>query len=314
MRASCTRSHARLLVVLAAVAGCAEPDPRSARRMSGAVARPTLTSDALVALAARADVAALDGDVALLCAPAAVATDAHTPACDAAWVGAAGAVTPWGRGDLLAAARLDGDRTIALTRERDLVLSVPSGEERVVARHVADPRVAPDRRAVVFTELRGDDNVISPATTGRLVVLDLDRGTRRVVTDHPMDSSPFLRPGSDDVLFVSARTGVASLWLARAGARPRQLTNVGLRTIDASFVPVPGRELVWLDARTAVFTATYDGASTLWAIDVDRGRTAPLGPGRWPQRQASSIVAVAPTGSLSLDAATIRAALAGGAP
>ncbi|HUQ04320.1 MAG TPA: hypothetical protein VM261_17595 [Kofleriaceae bacterium] len=319
MRASCTRSYARRLAtllaigvagaVLVGVAACAEPNPGSARRVAADVERPALAADALVALAARADVAALDGDVALLCAPAAAATDAETPACDAAWVGAAGALTPWGRRDLLAAARLDGDRTVSLTRDRDLVLAVPGGEERVLARHVADPRVAPDRRAVVFTELRGDD--ISPATTGRLVVLDLDRGTRRVVTEHPMDSSPFLRPGTDDVLFVSARTGVASLWLARDGARPRQLTNVGLRTVDASFVPVPGRELAWLDGRTAVFTATYDGVSTLWALDVERGHAAPLGPGRWPQRHAGSIVAVSPTGSRALDAATIRAALAG---
>src|SRR5690606_26388880 len=119
--------------------------------------------------------------------------------------------------------------TIALTRERELVMSTTAGERRVLATRAADPRVAPDRRAVVFTALRGDD--ISPATTGRLVVLDVDRGTRRVVTDHPMDSAPFFRPGRDDIVFVSARTGLASLWLARPGARPRQLTNVGARTV-----------------------------------------------------------------------------------
>ncbi|MBZ0232639.1 MAG: hypothetical protein K8M05_09950, partial [Deltaproteobacteria bacterium] len=203
---------------------------------------------------------------------------------------------------------LDGDRTIALTRDRDLVLAAPSGEPRVLATHAADPRVAPDRRAVAFTALRGDE--LSPATTGRLVVLDLDRGTRRVVTDHPMDSAPFFRPGSDDLLFVSARTGVASLWLARPGDRPRQLTNVGARTVDASFVPVPGRDLAWLDARVAVFTATYDGVATLWAIDVNAARAASLGPGRWPQRHGDAIVAVSPAGAHTLAGDTIRAALA----
>jgi len=292
--------------LLAVLGACAEPGPGTARRAAEGVARASLAPDALVALAGRADVAALEGDIALLCAPPTAATDAETPSCDAAWVGAAGALTPWGKGNLLAAARLDGDRVVALTRDRDLVLSVPGGEERVLARHVADPRVAPDRRAVVFTELRGDSDVIAPDTTGRLVLLDLDRGTRRVVTDHPMDSSPFIRPGTDDVLFVSARTGIASLWLARPGARPRQLTNVGAHAMDASFVPVPGRELVWLDARIAVFTATYDGVSTLWAIDVDRGRAAPLGPGRWPQRHADSIVAVSPAGVQTYAAATVR--------
>jgi len=125
-----------------------------------------------------------------------------------------------------------------------------------------------------------------------------------------MDSSPFLRPGTDDVLFVSARTGIASLWLARPGARPRQLTNVGARSVDASFVPVPGRELVWLDSHLAVFTATYDGVSTLWALDVDRARAAPLGPGRWPQRHADTVIALADA-PRTIDLATVRAALAG---
>ncbi len=305
----------RRLVLLAVLGACAEPGPRAgsvvAREAAPAsiaeVTRPSLGAEALVALAARGDVAALDGDVALVCPPG-PAGDAHAASCDAAWVGASGGLTPWGRGDLLAAARLDASRVVSLTRDRELVLATPSSEPRVLATHVADPRVAPDRRAVAFTALRGDD--ISPATTGRLVVLDLDRGTRRVVTDHPMDSSPFFRPGSDDIVFVSARTGIASLWLARPGARPRQLTNVGARAVDASFVPVPGRELVWLDARTAVFTATYDDVSVLWALDVETGRAVSLGPGRWPQPHADAVVAVSPAGARTLDGDEIRAALA----
>ncbi|HVV86971.1 MAG TPA: hypothetical protein VHE35_28225, partial [Kofleriaceae bacterium] len=159
-----------------------------------------------------------------------------------------------------AAGRLDAHRLLLLTRERALVVRAGAAET-VVARDVADPRLAPDRRAVAFTQLP-PGGTIDPSTTGHLVVLDLERGTRRTVTDEPRASAPFLRPGSDDVLFVSARTGVASLWLAHPGAAPRQLTNVGAREVGPGFVPVPGRELVWLDGRVAVYTATYGGRST----------------------------------------------------
>lgn len=91
-----------------------------------------------------------------------------------------------------------------------LVLRGPDGVERELARDVADPRfeTSDGRRRVAFTQLPpGRD--IAPDTTGHLVVLDLDRGT---VSDHPLDSSPFIVPDSDDVLFVSGRTGIASLY------------------------------------------------------------------------------------------------------
>lgn len=166
------------------------------------------------------------------------------------------------------------------TRERRLVLRGPDGVERELARDVADPRfeTSDGRRRVVFTQLPPGRDV-APDTTGHLVVLDLDRGTRRTVTDHPLDSSPFLVPGSDDVLFVSGRTGIASLYLARPGRPPRQLTNVGMRRLDpATFIPVPGRELEWIPGtRTAIFIARYGGEATRWQIDVDTGAAIRLG-------------------------------------
>jgi hypothetical protein len=80
------------------------------------------------------------------------------------------------------------------------------------------------------------------------------------------------------VLFVSGRTGVASLWLARPGQPARQLTNVGAREVGPGFVPVPGRELVWLDGQTAVYTATYDGIATRWTLDVETGAAREVTP------------------------------------
>lgn len=75
------------------------------------------------------------------------------------------------------------------------------------------------------------------------VVMSHASDLRLMARDHPLDSSPFVVPDSDEVLFVSGRTGVASLWLAAPGAPARPLTNRGLRQVSAGFVPVPSREL-----------------------------------------------------------------------
>jgi hypothetical protein len=142
-----------------------------------------------------------------------------------------------------------------------------------VARDVADPRVAADGR-IVFTQLPPGRDV-APDTVGKLVVLDLARGTRRIAVDDPHASSPFIVPGSDEVLYVSSRTGLASLYLARPGRSPRQLTNVGMRRVQPGFVPVPGRELEW-QGRTAVFTARYSGVESRWSLDLDTGAVEAL--------------------------------------
>jgi hypothetical protein len=184
-------------------------------------------------------------------------------------------VTPQGR--------LAGAGQVLLDEQRRLVVRGADGVDREIARDAADARVesSDGRRRVAFTQLP-PGRAIAPDTTGHLVVLDLDRGTRRTVTDHPLDSSPFIVPGSDDVLFVSGRTGIASLWLASPGRAPRQLTNVGMRRLDpASFVPVPGRELTWIaGTRRAVFVARYGGEATRWEIDVDTGAARRLGGAR----------------------------------
>ena len=290
--------------VALAVACAAAPEPAPP---SGAAPR-TLAASAHLAAAAAPGVVALDRDVALVCGAAVAATDHPDAAadCDVALVGPDGALAPMGRGGLLAAARLDDARLVLLTAERTLVVRDATdarvdAPERVIARDVADPRVAADgSRRVVFTQLPAGAE-IAPDTTGTLVVLDLDRGTRRVVTSHPLDSAPFLVPGSDDVLFVSARTGLASLYLASPGRPARQLTNVGRRAIsgpdDAAFVPVPGREVAWVPgARVAVYTATHGGASTVWQLDLDTGAATRLGAGRAPLVTPDGVVALGADG------------------
>jgi hypothetical protein len=271
------------------ITGCAaEPAAiETARAPAG------LTAGGLARVATDAGLASLDGDVAVVCpGGGAMGTDAVGDlGCDAAIVDADGAMRRLGREDVVSAVRVDASRLAVIGADRRLVMiDDVGGGERELAARAADVRSAGPGR-VVFTELRGD--AIDPATTGRIVVLDVARGTRRVVTDHPMDSAPFAVPGSDDVVFVSSRTGLASVWIASPGQRARQVTNVGRSRVDAAFVPVPGRELAWLPGtRTAVFTARYADGPVLWTLDVDTGAAARLGPGRLPRVIGGAVVAI----------------------
>ena len=90
-------------------------------------------------------------------------------------------------------------------------------------------------------------------------------------------------PGADDsalvlhdgrVLFVSGRTGIASLWIVDADpmATPRQLTNQGQRpgALTSSFVPPPATTPTQQGS-----TIVYDGGDgTVWRVDLDSGAVA----------------------------------------
>ena len=141
-------------VLLATVASCATaPPPEDPVDATG---RAGLSAAALRAAAARPEVVAIDGDIALICSEGAPGTDADDgqPDCDAARIGVDGALTELGRGGLIAAGRLDARRLLLLTRDRSLRLRTDATATEIeIARDVADPRLAPDRRAVAFTQL-----------------------------------------------------------------------------------------------------------------------------------------------------------------
>ena len=293
-------------LVVTLVAACATPPGTEATSRAPLGARPAVTAATWAALAADPSIAAVDGDVALACAAAPAGTDAIAPRCDAVVVSADGARAALGRADLLAAARLDAARLVLLTAGGEL--RVRAGDaEQVLARDARDPRVAPDRRVIAFTQYPPGGG--PGAAPGRLVALDLARGARWVIADDPLASSPFPVPGGGQVLYVSARTGLAALYVAEPGFAPRQLTNVGRRVVDDAFVPVPGRELAWLDASHAIYTATYAGEARLWALDVATGAARDLGPGRRPRAVAGGVEAVIDGATRALDRAAIVAAL-----
>lgn len=71
-----------------------------------------------------------------------------------------------------------------------------------------------------------------------------DRGHLRALTTAPgPDEMPYV-VGRGQLVFVSGRTGIASLWhLDLDSGQQRQLTNRGLRRVDRRFIPPPVRDL-----------------------------------------------------------------------
>jgi len=185
-------------------------------------------------------------------------------------------------GPLFAAYRLDDTTTVAVDDELRLLRIDDTGDATVLARGVMDLRVGDDGQRVTYAQLDGEPAQLIPGTPATWMVHDLTTDTRRPLSDDPRDVAPFPMPGSHDLLYVSTRSSVASLWVRPAEGPPRQITNVGLTEVGPGFVPVPGRELVWLpDGVTAVFSAHY-GDKDLWAVDVSSGQALRLGPGRSP--------------------------------
>ena len=226
----------------------------------------------------------LHRDLALVCEAAQATSDAPSvlPNCDAALIDRDGALHALGRNHLLAAQRLPADRMLFLTRDLSLIIRETSGVEHIIASSAAEPRVSEDGSRVVFTQFHGATE-LQPGNIGKLVSRNMSDGVLHTVTEDPSASSPFPVPGSQDVIFLSARTGLASIWMAAPGLPDRQITNIGKTRVDGNFVPVFGRELVWIPGtRKAVYTASY-GTHNLWLLDIDKGRAVKLGPGRLPQ-------------------------------
>src|SRR5262249_22612982 len=129
----------------------------------------------------------------------------------------------------------------------------------------------------------------SEGVATRVVAYDVGSGAiTEVATD--ADASHAIPVGDGTVVYVSTHGGVASLWRAAPHAVPHQLTNVGLAAVDATFVPAPANDAVWLPGtHVLVYAAHYDDEA-VWKIDVDSGEAELLGPGAMPQLDSDGAV------------------------
>ncbi len=269
------------LVSAALLAGCGNdyvfpPEPADDYRPH------TADEEVLLAAASLPNLATFHHDLAMRC-PDFGPERAVGDGCSIERLGEDGAFHATGVDNVIAAWRFDPTRALTLSPGLDLALDDLDGERQVIAHGALDPRVADDGHRAVFVHLESRSAAPELGEPAYLTLYDARTGELRRITDDPRDTAPWVVPGSDDVLFTSARTGLASLWLAPGdGSAPRQLTNVGLTRIEAGFVPVPSRELVWLPGtRKAVYSAHY-GTHELYLLDVDTGEARHLGRGRLP--------------------------------
>jgi hypothetical protein len=184
------------------------------------------------------------------------------------------------------ALRAAGGRLIVLHADGALALRDASGRETPVAAWAAEPSMSTDGVRVAYVTRDAG------ASATRLVRHDLRDGTVRVIAEDSTASSPFVVPNSDDVVYVSARSGLAAIWRGN-GEYEIQVTNVGVAAGDQGVLPTFGSRAVWIPGtRRLAFEVRTDGPM-VWSYDVAAATVEPLGPGAWPQIGADRVVLAA---------------------
>ena len=235
-----------------------------------------VSDDLLLALAEIDGLVRWHEDVLLVCDQP---RGEQRPPCEVRLIGSDGTVRSSDVGPALAAERLSGDRLVILRPDRRLVIREASGDETQISASAFDPRVTSDGGRVLFREA---ENRPAPETS-ELIEVDASSLERRVVSTDPRASTAFDVPGGRRVLFVSTRTGLASLFVAEPDGTDRQITNVGMTSVTPDFVPVPVRQLVWTeDGGAFVFTAHLGGVDRIYRVSVDGEDSYELGEGRFP--------------------------------
>lgn len=198
--------------------------------------------------------------VAVVCPASLQLTDAAEP-CDAFFIDARGVAKPLGL-KALSAELLPNDEGVLLwTASLDL-LKVRDGRAEVLARGVLEPRLGADGKTIGVAIAKG----LQSLTPGfDACAFTLAEGALRKLEGPCEAQAPFLSPAG------------AALWISTDSGHAHPVVDG--RPLPA--MPVPGRELIWLDARTALFTARYD-TDTLWVLDVKTGAARQIAAGREP--------------------------------
>ncbi|WP_309891593.1 hypothetical protein [Archangium sp.] len=173
-------------------------------------------------------------------------------------------------------ARALGPHVALLDGEGNLRLREPSGRERQLAQRVGGDLFPTAKGDALVATLMGNEG--HETAVG---LIDL-QGRVKVLADGPgVDATPSISPDGKTVVFVSARTSVASFFVTSVeGEEPRQLTNVGLENhmlfggAPAGFVPPPvsSHHMEWLSNDVLRYNA---GGGEFWKINVRTGQAAP---------------------------------------
>lgn len=171
------------------------------------------------------------------------------------------------------------------------------GGSTEIAPVAADPWVDAAGRRVVFVAPLAGATSLEPGADREVVVYDVPSGASTSLIIDNTAAAPLPIPGSPDVLYVSSSSGVASI--VRVGpSETRTLTNVDATDVEQEFVPVYGRQVLFVDGgERLVFTAEYE-SDVIWALNLRTGEAEELGPGRFPTLgNDGSVLAATGTGT-----------------
>ena len=170
-------------------------------------------------------------------------------------------------------ARLLAGATALVSTSGQLTLRAANGVERTIATDVKGEVSAAPGGRLLFTQeggarSAGDSVVTLAGADGTLTVLAEADG---------VNDRPALSTDGKTLVFVSGRTGVASLWRTTlAGAPPVQLTNLGIEAgleregPPQGFVPPPlmADRIEWLSDDVIRYDA---GDAEFWQVNVRTG-------------------------------------------
>lgn len=157
-------------------------------------------------------------------------------------------------------------RIAAVTPQQEILISAPNGQEPFAAigkKSGYFPSWKEDGSQLLFSQKQ---DMISQS----LQLYDLRSKTlRNLIAQEPGLAQPVWSPRGDAVIYISTRTGIASLWkLYLSQTTPLQITNRGIslgQGLPAHFVPPPHLGRILWAGRWLVF----DSGDALWAVHDD---------------------------------------------
>jgi Tol biopolymer transport system component len=166
----------------------------------------------------------------------------------------------------------DGRTLAYTTSDCELRIEEPEGRRLHTVRGAYNLNWKSDGRTVLFEKVPAGRNLHLPETL-HLATLDLATGKVDLLTDGRFDDvRPEFHPLGKWVLFVSGgRSGLASFWrIWPDDGEPEQVTNLGLKRVDESFVPTPYQKTLWsADGRWFVYDFKSGEVRQVWGLEFD---------------------------------------------